>query len=138
MQGAHRFSHRGLPLPGSDRFSPTWQERRGPNPHFKEKVFSEKVKNQKHDLVINKKYWRRRGGGSGPCLAGWRGDSGLPALPRGGGPPRAPKGNRWPAFSFQASPLPFQTAEAHNWLFHSEPRRRKEKRAYFSQASTAQ
>lgn len=88
MKGAHGCSHRGLPLPGADRFSPAWQERRGPNPHFREKVFSEKSKNQKHDLVINKKYWRRRGGGSGPWPGRVERGLGTPSPAQGVGAPQ--------------------------------------------------
>lgn len=53
----------------------------------------------------------------GPGLAGWRGDSGLPALPREWGPPNCTEGESWSAFSFQASPIPFQIAEAKRLAF---------------------
>lgn len=89
------FLFRSRPL------SPAWQERRGPNPHFRES-FLRKSKNQKHDLVINKKYWRRRAVAQALAWQGGRG-LGTPSPCPGVGPPSAWKGNRGSAFSFQAS-----------------------------------
>ena len=70
-------------------------------------VFSAKVKNQKQDLVTNKKHWRRRGAIQGPDLAGasaqaggWRQDSGRPALPRGWGPPKCTEGESLVSLQF--------------------------------------